>query len=159
MMIYACILAGGIGSRMGNEKPKQYINIGGKPIILHTIEKFCLCSEFEEILILCPRDWIEYTKSLVKKYIGDRRIKVMEGGDTRNETIINAVRYIERSEALSEETVIVTHDAVRPFVTYRIIKDNIEAGYGHHSGKPRRLQHNGYTQQGGPLSGADSPEL
>ncbi|MBS6694818.1 MAG: 2-C-methyl-D-erythritol 4-phosphate cytidylyltransferase [Firmicutes bacterium] len=54
-MIYACILAGGIGSRMGNEKPKQYINIGGKPIILHTIEKFCLCSEFEEILILCPR--------------------------------------------------------------------------------------------------------
>lgn len=75
-MIYACILAGGIGSRMGNEKPKQYINIGGKPIILHTIEKFCLCSEFEEILILCPRDWIEYTKSLVKKYIGDRRIKV-----------------------------------------------------------------------------------
>ena len=36
MMIYACILAGGIGSRMGNEKPKQYINIGGKPIILHT---------------------------------------------------------------------------------------------------------------------------
>ncbi len=126
-MIYACILAGGIGSRMGNEKPKQYINIGGKPIILHTIEKFCLCSEFEEILILCPRDWIEYTKSLVKKHIGDRRIKVMEGGDTRNETIINAVRYIERSETLSEETVIVTHDAVRPFVTYRIIKDNIEA--------------------------------
>ncbi len=113
MMIYACILAGGIGSRMGNEKPKQYINIGGKPIILHTIEKFCLCSEFEEILILCPRDWIEYTKSLVKKYIGDRRIKVMEGGDTRNETIINAVRYIERSEALSEETVIVTHEAFR----------------------------------------------
>ena len=40
MMIYACILAGGIGSRMGNEKPKQFINIGGKPIILHTIEKF-----------------------------------------------------------------------------------------------------------------------
>ena len=87
-MIYACILAGGIGSRMGNEKPKQYINIGGKPIILHTIEKFCLCSEFEEILILCPRDWIEYTKSLVKKYIGDRRIKVLERGETSKHTII-----------------------------------------------------------------------
>ena len=44
-MIYGVILAGGIGSRMGNkEKPKQYINIGGKPIILHTVEKFCMCS-------------------------------------------------------------------------------------------------------------------
>lgn len=127
-MIYACILAGGIGSRMGNEKPKQYINIGGKPIILHTIEKFCLCSEFEEILILCPGDWIEYTKGLVKKHIGtENSIKVLEGGNTRNETIMNAVKYIESSGNLDEDTIVVTHDAVRPFVTYRIIKDNIEA--------------------------------
>ena len=68
-MIYGAILAGGIGSRMGNEKPKQYINIGDKPIILHTIEKFCLCNDFEEILILCPKDWMEYTKGLIKKYV------------------------------------------------------------------------------------------
>ena len=127
-MIYACILAGGIGSRMGNEKPKQYINIGGKPIILHTIEKFCLCSDFEEILILCPKDWIEYTKGLVKKHIGEgKSIKVLEGGSTRNETIMNAVNYIEKSGNLDENTIVVTHDAVRPYVTYRIIKDNIEA--------------------------------
>lgn len=127
-MIYAAILAGGIGSRMASEKPKQYINIGGKPIILHTIEKFCLCSEFEEILILCPKDWIEYTKGLIAKHISPSdRIKVIEGGNTRNETIQNAISYIEASGNLDEDTVIVTHDAVRPFVTYRIIKDNIEA--------------------------------
>ena len=127
-MIYAAILAGGIGSRMASEKPKQYINIGGKPIILHTIEKFCLCSEFEEILILCPKDWIEYTKGLISKHITPSdRIKVIEGGNTRNETIQNAISYIEASGNLDEDTVIVTHDAVRPFVTYRIIKDNIEA--------------------------------
>ena len=127
-MIYAAILAGGIGSRMASEKPKQYINIGGKPIILHTIEKFCLCSEFEEILILCPKDWIEYTKGLIAKHISPSdRIKVIEGGSTRNETIQNAISYIEASGKLDEDTVIVTHDAVRPFVTYRIIKDNIEA--------------------------------
>ena len=127
-MIYAAILAGGIGSRMASEKPKQYINIGGKPIILHTIEKFCLCSEFEEILILCPKDWIEYTKGLIAKHISPSdRIKVIEGGSTRNETIQNAISYIEASGNLDDDTVIVTHDAVRPFVTYRIIKDNIEA--------------------------------
>lgn len=127
-MIYGAILAGGIGSRMGNEKPKQYINIGGKPIILHTIEKFVLCDEFEEILILCPKDWVEYTKGLIGKYIDAAdKVKVIEGGDTRNETIQNAISYIEAAGNLDEDTVIVTHDAVRPFVTYRIIKDNIEA--------------------------------
>ncbi len=128
-MIYGVILAGGIGSRMGNkEKPKQYINIGDKPIIVHTIEKFCLCSEFQEIIILCPKDWIEYTKGLVKKYVSETdRIAVIEGGKTRNETIMNAIAYIEETGTLDDNTVIVTHDAVRPFVTYRIIKENIEA--------------------------------
>ncbi len=127
-MIYGAILAGGIGSRMGNEKPKQYINIGGKPIILHTIEKFCLCSEFEEVLILCPEDWVEYTKGLIKKHIvPNDKVKVINGGTTRNETIQNAISYIEAAGNLDEDTIIVTHDAVRPFVTYRIIKDNIEA--------------------------------
>lgn len=127
-MIYGAILAGGIGSRMGAEKPKQYINIGGKPIILHTIEKFVLCDEFEEILILCPKDWVEYTKGLISKYIDAAdKVKVIEGGDTRNETIQNAINHIEAAGNLDEDTVIVTHDAVRPFVTYRIIKDNIEA--------------------------------
>lgn len=128
-MIYGVILAGGIGSRMGNkEKPKQYINIGDKPIIVHTIEKFCLCSEFQEIIILCPKDWIEYTKGLVKKYVSETdRIAVIEGGETRNETIMNSIAYIEETGTLDDDTVIVTHDAVRPFVTYRIIKENIEA--------------------------------
>jgi 2-C-methyl-D-erythritol 4-phosphate cytidylyltransferase len=127
-MIYGCILAGGVGSRMGNDKPKQYINIGGKPILLHTVEKFCLCNEFDGIIILCPKDWIEYTKGLVKKHISSsEKIEVIEGGDTRNETIQNAIKHIENAGNLDENTVIVTHDAVRPFVTYRIIKENIEA--------------------------------
>lgn len=128
-MIYGVILAGGIGSRMDNkEKPKQYISIGGKPIILHTVEKFCLCHEFEEILILCPKDWVEYTKGLIKKHITNtEKIQVLEGGSTRNETIMNSIAYIEKAGNLDEETIIVTHDAVRPFVTYRILQENIQA--------------------------------
>ena len=112
-MIYACILAGGIGSRMGSEKPKQYINIGGKPIILHTAEKFCMCSEFRQILILCPEDWMEYTEGLIRKHIGeDSRIRILPGGETRNDTIQNAITYIESIGELDEDTVVVTHDAV-----------------------------------------------
>ena len=127
-MIYGVILAGGIGSRMAKDKPKQYLNIGGKPIILHTIEKFCLCSEFEKTIVLCPEDWIEYTRELIQKHItASERLIIIKGGETRNETIQNAIDFIESEGKLDEETVIVTHDAVRPFVTYRIIQDNIKA--------------------------------
>ncbi len=127
-MIYGAILAGGIGSRMGNrEMPKQYMNIGEKPIIIHTIEKFVLYNKFEEVLILCPKPWIEHTKGLIKKYIGaSEKIRVLEGGNTRNETIINAIACIENNGRLTEDTIIVTHDAVRPFVTHRMITENIK---------------------------------
>ena len=127
-MIYGVILAGGIGSRMGNvEKPKQYLNIGNKPIIIHTIEKFCICNEFEKILVLCPEEWIEYTTDLIQKYIPlEKRINVLIGGDTRNETIMNAIQYLENNEELDDDTILLTHDAVRPFVTNRIIEENIE---------------------------------
>ncbi len=126
-MIFGVILAGGIGSRMGNvEKPKQYLTIGDKPIIIHTLEKFYVNSEFEKLIILCPSQWINHTKNLVKKNFKDiSRIVVIEGGATRNETIMNSIRYIEKEYGLDDDTIIVTHDSVRPFLTYRIIEDNI----------------------------------
>lgn len=128
-MVYGVILAGGIGSRMNcSEKPKQFLNVGGKPIIIHTIEKFILIKNFEKILVLCPEDWVEYTDEMIGKYIPRRDdVIVLAGGKTRNETVMNAVGYIEKNHALAEDTVIVTHDAVRPFVTTRILKDNIKA--------------------------------
>lgn len=127
-MIFGVILAGGIGSRMGNvEKPKQYFIIGNKPIIVHTIEKFYVNDSFEKIIVLCPNQWINHTKNLIKKYIPGAadKIAVIEGGSTRNETIMNSIDYIEKEYGLEEDTIIVTHDAVRPFVTGRIIEDNI----------------------------------
>ena len=129
-MNYGVVVAGGIGRRMGAEKPKQFLTIGTKPIIVHTVEKFVLCNELEKIIVLTPEDWIEYTMDLLEKYLGDKlmkRVAVIEGGETRNETIMNSIAYIEKEFGLDDDTVIITHDAVRPFVTHRIIKDNIEA--------------------------------
>ena len=128
-MVFAVICAGGIGSRMGNaEKPKQYLNVGGKPIILHTIEKFVVNEEFEKIIVLVPESWISYTKDIINKHLqGIEKIEVMAGGSDRNSTIMNAINYIEEKFGLDDDTIIVTHDAVRPFVTHRIIMDNIEA--------------------------------
>lgn len=128
-MIYAVIAAGGIGSRMGNkEKPKQYLKIKDKPIIVHTVEKFYVNSYFEKVIILCPEQWVNYTKDIIAKYLPENdRVLVLKGGSTRNETIMNAVKYIEETDGLDDETIIVTHDAVRPFVSARIIDENVEA--------------------------------
>lgn len=125
--VFGVVLAGGIGSRMGNvEKPKQFMEIGGKPIIVHTIEKFVVNVSFERVIVLSPRQWIKYTQDVIRRYIKDiSRIDVIQGGATRNETIMNSIRHIEENYGLDEETVIVTHDSVRPFVTHRILEDNI----------------------------------
>ena len=126
-MIYGVVLAGGVGSRMGNVgKPKQYLLVGDKPILIHTLEKFYMQSEFEKVLVLCPTEWISHTKNLVRKYMKDtERIVVLEGGETRNETIMNAISYIEENYEVDDDTIILTHDSVRPFVTHRIIEENI----------------------------------
>lgn len=127
-MIFGVVLAGGIGSRMGDvDKPKQYLLIGDKPILIHTLEKFFIESEFEKVLVLCPKEWVAHTRNLIAKYLEDtERVVVLAGGDTRNETIMNSLAYIEENYGLSEDTIIVTHDSVRPFVTQRIIKENIQ---------------------------------
>ncbi|MBC1757067.1 2-C-methyl-D-erythritol 4-phosphate cytidylyltransferase [Listeria seeligeri] len=126
-MIYAEILAGGKGTRMGNvNMPKQYLPLKGKPIIVHTIEKFILNDRFDKIIIATPKDWINHTQDIIKKYIFDTRVVVIEGGTDRNETIMNGIRYVENEFGLNDDDIIVTHDAVRPFITHRIIEENID---------------------------------
>lgn len=127
--IFAAILAGGVGTRMQSaEKPKQFLEVGGKPIIIHTIEKFISIENFTKILVLTPADWVEYTKDLIEKYMGtDSGVLVLPGGSDRNETLMCALAYIEEHYKVDADTILVTHDAVRPFVTERIIRENMEA--------------------------------
>lgn len=129
-MIYAEILAGGKGTRMGNtEMPKQFLKVGGKPIIIHTLEIFLLNSRFEKIIITTPSQWIQHTNDLINKYIPQdlmKKIKVCEGGTDRNESIMSGIRFIEKEYGINDEDVIVTHDAVRPFLNHRMINENID---------------------------------
>ena len=127
-MIYAEILAGGKGSRMGNtEMPKQFLMLGNKPIFIHTVEQFLLNRRIEKILICCPEQWVAYTKDTIKKYIKDTsKIVVVKGGATRNDTILNGISYIEDHFGLNDDDIVLTHDAVRPFLNQRIIDDNID---------------------------------
>ncbi len=128
-MVIAAVLAGGNGSRMGNtETPKQYLMLGSRPIIVHTVEKFFVNPDIDKVVVLCPKVWIAQTKDLIEKYIGKTdKITVICGGASRNDTLMNAIDFIETSFGLDDDTILLTHDAVRPFITHRIIKDNIEA--------------------------------
>ncbi len=127
-MIYAEILAGGKGTRMGNiNMPKQFLMLNNKPIIIHTIEKFILNEKFDKILVVSPKEWINHTKDIIRKYlIEDDRIAVVEGGSDRNESIMSGIKYIENEFGINEDDVIITHDSVRPFLTHRIIEENIK---------------------------------
>lgn len=129
-MNYGVIVAGGVGKRMGADIPKQYMMIGNKPIIVYSIERFVKCNELAKTIVLTPADWASYTKELLKKHLTEdmmQRVEVIQGGRLRNDTIMKAINYIESEYGLDEDTIIVTHDAVRPFVTSRMIKENIEA--------------------------------
>ena len=128
--VYAAVLAGGMGTRMGNpDKPKQFWEMAGRPVLAHTVEKFCMVDDFSEIIVLAPQAWLNQTSDIITRYLPDyaERIAVVAGGAERNDTIMNAITHIETVHGLGEDDIIVTHDAVRPFVSYRIIMDNIES--------------------------------
>ena len=128
-MIFAAILAGGLGSRMGGtDTPKQFLTLGDKPVIVHTIEKFVINDKIDKIIVLTPQNYINHTNHLIERYIPNKDdIIVIEGGQTRNDTIMNSINYINEHYGIDDDSIIITHDSVRPFVTYRIIEDNIQA--------------------------------
>jgi len=127
-MIYGLVLAGGIGRRMGSEIPKQYLEVNGRAIISYTVRTFLENEHLEQVIVLVPEDWVEETKALFARDLGEQpRLHVIAGGELRNDTIMNGIAYIRQTDPDSEQAVLITHDAVRPFVTQEIIDANIEA--------------------------------
>ena len=127
-MVFGMILAGGTGTRMGADNPKQYLEVGGKAILCHTVEAFLGTPELDEVFVLAPDEWIDYTKELLAKQVpGAKDMAVIPGGVLRNDTIMNGIAYIESKDGLDDSTVLITHDAARPFVTADMIRANIEA--------------------------------
>lgn len=125
-MVSAAILAGGTGSRMGAALPKQFLEIGGKPILLYSVEAFLSQEEVDLVVIASNPEYVEYTEELLSRFVrSDKPVFVIPGGSFRGETLKNVLNFLRGRGEL--EGVILTHDAVRPFIDGRIIADNIRA--------------------------------
>ena len=115
-MIFAVLLAGGIGSRMGADVPKQFIEINNKPLLVYCIEKFVEVNEFDKIIVTSPKQYVDYTRRLTKKFFSDERLIVIEGGKTRQDTLLNSIEHIKKNYD-DEDAIIINHDAARIFVS------------------------------------------
>ena len=126
-MIYSVILAGGSGTRLGADMPKQFLEICSRPVIIRSIDAFSQSGLVDKIIVSVPAAYIEYTRSLIEKFCPQLNISVIPGGSNRNSSLFNALEYIKKSGEYSPDTVVLTHDAVRPFINKRIIADNIKS--------------------------------
>ena len=124
-MNIAVIFAGGVGKRMGNEDlPKQFIEIDSKPILVHTIEQFEKNKNIDVIIVSIVNDWLEHTLDLVQQYSLTKVKHVIPGGETGQMSIFNGIKCA--NEHYLDDTIVLIHDGVRPFITQKLIDDNIE---------------------------------
>lgn len=125
-MNIALIFAGGTGQRMNTKtKPKQFLELNGRPIIVHTIEKFEAHPLIDGIAVVCIENWIPYMKDLLEKY-RIRKVKwVIPGGGTGQQSICNGLEALWKDEAVSGDSLILLHDGVRPLIDEDTISRNI----------------------------------
>jgi len=130
-MIYAAILAGGIGKRIERHSiPKQFISIGGTPIIILTVQEFLKNDRFERLYIAIHKDWRAYLEELLKSLFTDQeiqRIELVEGGKERLDSFTNIMDAVIHDHGLHDEDILICHDSVRPFVTQQMINECIDA--------------------------------
>lgn len=119
-MISAIILAGGRGTRMGQKISKQFILVREKPILYYTIKKFLDCDKIDNIILVLPKDEIEFCKKEVLDKYSLKVDKIVEGGSERQESVYNGLMQCEDTD------IVLIHDGARPFVSDRIIEEGIE---------------------------------
>lgn len=121
------IFAGGVGSRMhSKERPKQFLEIYNKPIIVHTIEYFQSCELIDSIVVVCVENWIEYFKSLVDKYRLDKIKRIVPGGKTGQLSIYNGLCAAKEISNNTDDDIVLIHDGVRPLINEKLLCKNIE---------------------------------
>ena len=117
MKKYIIIVAGGSGSRMGYDVPKQFLDLNSKPILMHTVEKMHQSLDHSEIILALPKSEFDTWKKLCEEHQFEVNHQVVEGGNTRFESVSNALKKV------NEQSVIAVHDGVRPLVKISVVNE------------------------------------
>lgn len=124
-MNIAVIFAGGSGLRMHTKsRPKQFLELNGKPIIIYTLELFDNHPEIDAIVVACIASWIPFLEKMLRKFEISKVVKVVPGGETGQDSIYRGLCAAEEI-ANGEESFVLIHDGVRPLITEETITDNI----------------------------------
>ncbi len=123
-MITALIFAGGTGQRMNSRsKPKQFLELHGKPIILFTLEHFEEHPEIDNIVVVCLKSWIPELKKILRRYEINKVSQIIPGGSTGHESIYNGLLALKG--ACTPDDIVLIHDGVRPLISGDLISENI----------------------------------
>ncbi|MDJ1468110.1 2-C-methyl-D-erythritol 4-phosphate cytidylyltransferase [Xanthocytophaga flava] len=120
-MEYVIIVAGGSGSRMRSDIPKQFLEVRGLPILMHTIRRFYEYSQHIQIVLVLPVEQLETWENLREKYTFTIDVKVVIGGKTRFQSVRNGLQIIDNLESM-----VAIHDGVRPFVPIGVIQRSFQ---------------------------------
>ena len=131
-MNIAVVFAGGSGVRMGSGIPKQFLEINGKPIIVYTLQLFQYHDKIDKIYLSVLERYIPYMNMLIEEYRLQKVAQVLPGGETAQDSIYHALKAAERENP--QDSIVLIHDGVRPFVSYEVISNNIESVKEHGNG-------------------------
>lgn len=123
----AIIVAGGMGQRMGSAVPKQFLQLGTKPIIAWSIETFITSQVIDTIIIAIHPDYKQQLKEVINHYFPNFNIIITNGGQTRQQSCYNALN----AYGFEANDIVLIHDAARPFITHTMMQQCIEATQQH----------------------------
>lgn len=123
-MTIALIIAGGIGNRMGQDIPKQFLTVNEKPVIIYTLETFQNHKEIDSIAVVCLKGWETVLQSYANQFNITKLQYIIPGGDCGQASIRNGVYELEKH--FNKDDIVLIHDAIRPMVSDKIISDCIE---------------------------------
>ncbi|MFV0497911.1 MAG: 2-C-methyl-D-erythritol 4-phosphate cytidylyltransferase [Candidatus Fimivivens sp.] len=125
-MNIAIIFAGGTGQRMRNTaRPKQFLELYGKPIIIYTLEIFQSHPDIDAIIVPCVEGWHDRLRDMAQKFGITKLMKVVSGGQTSQDSKLSALHALK--DICNDHDIILMHDAVRPLITQQVISDNIDS--------------------------------
>lgn len=125
----ALIFAGGTGKRMNTvSRPKQFLDLNGKPVLIYTLELFDNHPQIDAIVCVCLESWIPFLKKMIRKFEINKVVKIVPGGVSGQDSIYKGLCATEeyvQSQA-EDDAIVLIHDGVRPLITEKTITDNIE---------------------------------